>query len=293
MQSNLVQVAIMAADMACRKILHLWNNPAKIVDFKKEDGDTPVTVIDRESSAAIAAILKEYRPNDSVNDEDGESKEGRTGVIWHVDPFDGTSNYLARLTDSVVGLAAYQNGKPIAAAVGHPFKKEIYYAGKGQLSWKISLEKAGNSSFEPFGEDSEPLGVSGVGVPRSWKERFLLIDSLFNSKTYLPKTIFLSKMSNSANPGGAMNIRAFGSNILYGALVASGQVQVSLTDAVGGFWDIAPTILLVKEAGGDVFDIDGNEPKPGCQVFLATNGQYKEELIKVLQNSYGRYKGFR
>ncbi|WP_163548571.1 inositol monophosphatase family protein [Candidatus Frankia nodulisporulans] len=79
-----------------------------------------VTALDRASEALVARRLGELRPGDGLLGEEGADSASSTGVRWIVDPLDGTVNYLYRLPNWAVSIAAEVNGEVIAGVVHAP-----------------------------------------------------------------------------------------------------------------------------------------------------------------------------
>ena len=65
-----------------------------------------VTNADREVEALVAARLAEAFPEDGLFGEEGHRKAGSTGVVWVVDPIDGTHNFVLGGRDWAVSVAA-------------------------------------------------------------------------------------------------------------------------------------------------------------------------------------------
>jgi myo-inositol-1(or 4)-monophosphatase len=52
-----------------------------------------VTQFDKASEAMITEGLATLRPDDSIIGEEGAAKKGTSGITWHIDPIDGTTNF--------------------------------------------------------------------------------------------------------------------------------------------------------------------------------------------------------
>ncbi len=87
-----------------------------------------VSDVDRESEAAVAAVLGRRRPEDEVQGEEGTSRPGSTGVRWVVDPLDGTTNFLFGIPQFAVSIAAEVDGRPVAGVVLDPSRPEVWAA---------------------------------------------------------------------------------------------------------------------------------------------------------------------
>lgn len=244
------------------------------VTFKAQD-QTPVTIIDLQVGNLIRRRIREAFPGHRINEEETGISGGSSDWVWYVDPLDGTSNVAPQFRLSCVGISVAHRGELVAAAVGDPFEGVITFGEKGSGAFQTALDGSG-------------LRRLSVSQRRTARAKYAEVDALFNLKTVGPKSAFLAELSQFA-----MNMRMFGSNILAGSHVAQGRVDVALTDAVGGFWDIAPATVLVPEAGGRVMNINGELPKIGDQVVLATNGENHEELLRIFQQCYRGYAGFR
>lgn len=257
--------------------IRLYTDDRLQAEFKSKD-DTPVTVIDRKIGDLIRRRIREAFPGHRINEEESGVSGGSSDWIWYVDPLDGTSNVAPSFHLSCIGISVAHRGELVAAGVGDPFDGLITFGEKGSGAFAYDMLSTAE-------EEPQRLFVSRGKLSRA---RYAEVDALFNQNTAGPKCAFLGGL-----PEFAMNIRMFGSNILAASHLAQGRVQIVLTDAVGGFWDIAPAIVLVPEAGGRVMNIRGDLPKFGDQVVLATNGENDEALLKIFQQCYAGYTGFR
>lgn len=101
------------------------------VDSKGAPTDI-VTVMDRRSEELLADHLLSGRESDGIVGEEGASVEGTSGVRWIVDPIDGTVNYMYRLPEWAVSIAAELDGEVVAGVVHAPALGETFVAGKGK-----------------------------------------------------------------------------------------------------------------------------------------------------------------
>lgn len=101
------------------------------VDSKGAPTDL-VTVMDRRSEELLADHLLSGRESDGIVGEEGASVEGTSGVRWIVDPIDGTVNYMYRLPEWAVSIAAELDGEVVAGVVHAPALGETFVAGKGK-----------------------------------------------------------------------------------------------------------------------------------------------------------------
>ncbi|MEX5633764.1 inositol monophosphatase family protein [Parafrankia sp. FMc2] len=101
-----------------------------------------VTALDRASEALVARRLREARPDDGLLGEEGSDTPGSSGVRWIVDPLDGTVNFLYRLPNWAVSIAAEVAGEVVAGVVHAPALGLTYTAvrGGGAFRWGAGPE---------------------------------------------------------------------------------------------------------------------------------------------------------
>jgi len=121
-----LRVAAEAADVLAGAV----HAERSLVDTKSTATDM-VTEMDRASEALIVRRLQELRPDDGIVGEEGAAHEGSTGVVWVVDPLDGTTNYLYGYPTWNVSVGATVDGAPAAGAVVIPALGEAFAGAVG------------------------------------------------------------------------------------------------------------------------------------------------------------------
>lgn len=101
------------------------------VDSKAVPTDV-VTIMDRKSEELLVDHLLTGRESDGILGEEGTEREGTSGVRWIIDPIDGTVNYMYRLPEWAVSIAAELDGEVVAGVVHAPALGETYVAGRGK-----------------------------------------------------------------------------------------------------------------------------------------------------------------
>ena len=86
----------------------------------------PVTEFDRAAEALIVAALREHRPDDSIVGEEGAGHAGSSGLEWHIDPIDGTVNFVYDLPAWCTSIAVVDEHGPLAGAVFVPVTDELF-----------------------------------------------------------------------------------------------------------------------------------------------------------------------
>ncbi len=226
--SDLLRLAQGAADAARAEILRHWRSSLQ-VEFKADN--TPVTVADRNAEETIRAYL---RGRDSgfgfVGEEFGREK-GKNGVVWVMDPIDGTKSFVRRVPLFGTLLACFRDGRPVVGLIDLP--------ALGRRVWA----SAGAGAFV----DGEPARVSSVDDPA----KGCLLSGTVNTF----ETAGLGEEFHSLRRQFGL-YRGWGDCFGY-FQVACGQAE-AMVDPVVSIWDVAPFAVLFQEAGGRFSDLKGS-----------------------------------
>jgi fructose-1,6-bisphosphatase/inositol monophosphatase family enzyme len=218
-----------------------------------------VTDVDRSSEALIVGSLLQARPDDGIQGEEGSSRNGSTGVIWVIDPLDGTINYLYGIPLFAVSIAAKLEDRSIVGVVHNPVTGETYSAAEGDGAWldgsQLHLEPAGR-----------PLSESLVGTGFSYKSQRRAVQARLLSFV-LPEV---------------RDIRRGGSAALDLCWVASGHLDAFFESGLQP-WDLAAGGLIAREAGATVTALDGVLDAPPTVVAAAPG--LEAPLIELLQRA--------
>ncbi len=193
------------------------------------------TEVDRTSEGLIREVLLASAPGSRMVGEELSPELLTEGLVWVVDPLDGTTNFLHGFPAYAVSIAAAVDGVLEAAAVLHvPFAR-MTTAARGGGAW----EGGTRLTVSPIERPEHAL--IGTGIPFSDLSR---LDS------------YLGQLRRVCQ--GATGIRRPGAAALDLADVAAGRFEGFWEQRLSA-WDIAAGTLLVREAGGLVTD-DGGRP---------------------------------
>lgn len=257
MQKPVVNVMVKAARAAGTLILrHMGKLDAlNVVEKARQDYASEV------DAAAEAEIIRELRrafPDYAIlAEESGAMGKGRYTFV--VDPLDGTSNYLRGLPHFCVSIALVENGEPIHGVVFDPLRNELFTASRGAGALL-------NDRKIRVGERKELAGSLLVtGFPPRERKRLA------------PQLEAISKLMAEIE-----DIRRTGSAALDLAYVACGRADGYFEAGIKP-WDIAAGLLLVREAGGRVCDLQGRTDRllDSGQI-IAGNLKLGEQLQKSL-----------
>jgi myo-inositol-1(or 4)-monophosphatase len=194
-----------------------------------------VTEVDRTSEAIITEALQGATPHGRIVGEELSPELVRDGLVWIVDPLDGTTNFL--------------HGVPVWAV-------SIAAAVDGVLEAAIVLDVPGNEQFEAVrghgaSLDGTPLSVSSIEAPE-----FALIGTGFPFKNI--ERLGEYQRQFAAVAAATSGIRRPGAAAIDLAWVAAGRFDGFWEQHLSA-WDMAAGTLLVREAGGIVTDYEGND----------------------------------
>lgn len=203
----------------------------------KSTATDPVTEFDRAAESAIVSELRRLRPDDGIVGEEGASVAGTSGIDWHLDPIDGTVNFVYDLPMWCTSVAAVDADGSVAGAVYAPVLGELFSAARGQGATlnQVALRVS----------DPTDLAMTLVGTGFS----------------YLPERRRVQGARVAAMMPQVRDIRRYGSAALDLCFVACGRLDAYFEEYLNS-WDLAAGVLIAAEAGAVTTDLDGNEPAP-------------------------------
>ena len=216
-----VDVATEAADLVRRR----RHEEVTVAATKSSPVDV-VTEVDRASERLIYDRLMTARPGDGFLGEEGASAESTSGVVWVVDPIDGTVNFLYGLPHYAVSIAAAVDGEPVAGVVVNVQSRECFTATRGGGAFL----------------DGVPLRVGDDGA-KPLAQR--LVATGFN---YVAAVKVLQTTAVSALLHEVRDIRRMGAAALDLCSVAAGRVDAFVEEGLNA-WDVAAGGLVATEAG--------------------------------------------
>jgi myo-inositol-1(or 4)-monophosphatase len=259
--SALVAVMIAAARKAAKSLTRDFGEVEALVTSKKGAADF-VSAADLKAEQTIYEELSRARPKYGfVMEERGEIEGADNSNRFIVDPLDGTTNFLHGLAHFAISICLERDRQPLAGVIYNPASNELFWAEKGEGAWlnerRIRVSK--RASLE------ECLFATGLPFKgRPGRER-----ALKETEAALSETA---------------GVRRFGSAALDLAFVAAGRYDAYWERGLNP-WDVGAGIVIVREAGGMVSEIDGGDkPLHGGSIF-AGNGEIFEAGRRLIQNA--------
>src|SRR3989344_9180616 len=131
-KSKELEIAIKAA-LEAGKILEKYFETEIVKEFKEDN--TPVTLADNECEAIIKKIILGAFPGHSILGEETGMTENGSEYLWHIDPIDGTRNFMNGIPIFAVSLALVYKNKVVVGVVYNPITQSLFYAEKGKGSY--------------------------------------------------------------------------------------------------------------------------------------------------------------
>lgn len=253
-----MKVMIRAAEKAGRSLVRDFGEVEQLQVSRKGPGDF-VSAADRRAEEIIYNELSKSRPDYSFLMEESGSKTGSKeegNNVWIIDPLDGTTNFLHGIPHWAISIGLESDGEIIAGLIFDPVKDEMYRAEKGGGAF------VNNRRMRVSGRNhaSDCLIANGDGGTNH--KRFL--NSLSDVTSSFP---FFRRM---------------GAASLDMAYVASGRMDAFWEVGIKP-WDVAAGVILVKEAGGMVTEINGGKNVVHGGNILASNGNFHQDILNIFK----------
>lgn len=258
-QSALMQVMQRAAHKAGRALNRDFGEIEHLQIARKGPADF-VTAADRRAEDIIYEELNEKRPGYGfLMEERGEVVGTDKTHRWIVDPLDGTLNYMHGQPHFAVSIALERLGEIVAGVVYNPANDEMFHAEKGFGAWVNGrrLRVAARSELHD--------AVVATGMP-------------FRGKKGHAQFLKELHQMMAASAG----IRRNGAASLDLAWVAAGRFDAFWERGLKA-WDIAAGMILVREAGGFIEELDGGDDVLTSGNIAAGNDDMLVRLMEKLK----------
>ena len=212
-----LNIMIKASEKASKILIRDFGEIEKLQVSKKGPADF-VTNSDLKAEKIIIEELKKAKPNYSILSEENGIENNKDKInTWIIDPIDGTVNFLHGIPHFAISIALKSNDEIISGLIFDPIKNEMFYA-----------EKNNGAYF-----NNHRIRVS--------------------KKNDINNCLFVVGGKIKKEPN--LPYRKSGCAALDMAYVASGRYDGYFQHDLN-LWDIAAGIILVKEAGGILNEID-------------------------------------
>lgn len=209
-------------------------------DVSHKSDHSPLTKADLAAHHLIVESLKQLTPHIPVLSEESDdvTAEIRNSwqTYWLIDPLDGTREFVKRNGEFTVNIAYIQNHVPVLGVVYAPVKELLYYA------------CAGGGAFKQIGN----WAATKIHSRAFRLEQITVAGSRSHSDHQLQQ--FLNQMH--IKTGSIPELIHMGSSLKI-CLVAEGGADVYPRLGPTSEWDTAAAHCVLREAGGEIMDIQG------------------------------------
>lgn len=222
--------------------------------------DSLVTEVDRASEKIVVGALRgKFKHHTIIGEESGAAVQLGSSFRWHIDPLDGTTNFVHGFPMFCVSIGLeFENLGPVLGVIYHPITNELYTAARGGGAYRN--KKRIHSSPTP--KLSQALLSTGFSMDK---------DIHFDQEIAT-----FGRMSRDSYA-----IRRTGSAALDLTYVATGQFD-GFWERGLHTWDVTAALCLIAEAGGAFSQMDGKPYRVGDETVLATNGKIHKEIVRLL-----------
>jgi myo-inositol-1(or 4)-monophosphatase len=259
LQSALLNVMVKAARRAGRSLKRDLGEIENLQVSLKGPANF-VSLADHRAEEMLYEDLSKARPGYGFVGEEGGTREGNDKThSWIVDPLDGTTNFLHGIPQFAISIALSREGTVIAGVIYNPANDELYTAerGKGAFLNDQRLRVAGRRKLSEC--------VIACGLPHIGRGDHEL-----------------SRAEMTEIQNRVAGLRRFGAASLDMAFVAAGRLDGYWERNLQP-WDMAAGQIMVREAGGVVSGIAGNDDPLVTHNVVCGNEFVHGELVKILK----------
>lgn len=240
-----VTVARSAGDMALA-----GRKQGDVAASTKSSPTDLVTEYDKASEQLIINSLQSLRPQDGLVGEEGANKPSESGITWHIDPIDGTTNFFFDVPAWAVSVGASDEHGPIAGAVYIPALGEMFSGAR---------------------DGGATLNDAPIHVRKNSRLQDALVGTGF---AYDPQKRIAHAQVLAHIMGNIRDIRRFGAAAIDLCFVACGRYDAYFERGLHS-WDLVAGHVIASEAGAILTDFSGNTVTP-AEVLCSQPGVHKE-----------------
>ena len=238
-----LNIMIKASEKASRALIRDFGEVEKLQVSVKGPSDF-VSNADTKAEKIIINELSKTKKNYSIISEEGGQKNNQDSEnVWIIDPIDGTTNFLHGIPHFAISIALKSKNEIVSGIIYDPIKDEMFYAEKN------------NGAF---------FNNQRIRVSKKRDVNNCLFATGGKEKTQVD-----------------LVTRKSGSAALDMAYVAAGRYDGYFQNNLN-LWDVAAGIIIIKEAGGIVNEI--NLSNHNNIKIIASSSRINEKMLEKLKN---------
>ncbi|MEK4424287.1 inositol monophosphatase family protein [Solibacillus sp. FSL K6-1523] len=202
----------------------------------KSNANDLVTNIDRETELFFIEQIKSFNSAHRILGEEGmgEKVNSLEGVVWIIDPIDGTMNFVKQHRHFMISIGIFVDGVGVLGYIYDVMREDLFYAIAGEGAWY------NDSPLRKL----QPLNINEavIGINANWVTP--------NSKINHEKIIDLVRTVRGT--------RSYGSAAMEIAFVVSGKLDAYISMRLAP-WDIGGGTIIAKEVGAIATNFNGDD----------------------------------
>ncbi len=260
-RSALMNVMTAAALKAGRGLKRDFGEVENLQVSVKGPGDF-VSAADKKAETTLFEELSKARPGYGFLMEEGGTVEGADkSHTWHIDPLDGTTNFLHGIPIFAISIALEREGQLVAGVVYNPAVDDLFVAERGQGAF-LNNRRLRVSARRQLGDC-----VIGCGIPHLGKRR--------TQPQFLQEAQVVM--------GQVSNLRRLGAAALDLCYVAAARYDGYWERDIRT-WDMAAGLVMVREAGGTITDCGGGGDMMAKGSVCVGNEAVQPALLKLVRS---------
>ncbi len=256
-------LAINSVIDAGKTVMKIYNQP---FETKIKSDNSPITEADIASNKIIQKIISTSDYPILSEETKDNKKRLEKETVWIIDPLDGTSDFINKTGEFTIMIGLVRKQVPILGIIYCPPQNTLYVAQQNQGSYQLVGEKWSKMSVSTISD----LTKSRTVYSRHHSEE---------SERLFFKYIKTKKLTKRGSSLKAIDV-ASGTSELY--FTSTNKIKQ---------WDTCASYCLVKEAGGNMTDVYGNDLNYNIDDvnhqngIIVINGLVHEKVI----NSYKKF----
>ena len=254
-QPSVINIFEKAVRKAGKRLLRDFGEIENLQIQSKSLGDF-VTNADLKTEQILLETLQHYYPDSTYVSEEKGKISGNDEIIV-IDPIDGTTNFIHGIPFIGIVVSRIINNEIVDGVIFNPIINDFFWASKGRGSW------CNNKRLRVSKRQLLEECIVGTGIPHA-------------NKTYEKYLNEIDQVSKNCS-----GLRRMGSAAIDLAYVAAGKLD-AFWERNLNLWDMASGVLLVREAGGEVTEPNGNPWNISSKNILASNSCVHKTVLEKL-----------
>lgn len=248
---SVIQLADIASEISTKYF-------RKNIEIDSKSNNTPVTIVDREIELAIRSWITKNYPTHDIMGEEYTDVIADGKYTWVIDPIDGTVAFSSGKPLFTTLIALLCGNTPMIGIVDQPILGDRFIAVRDEGAW-----------------------LNGVRLQTS--DTTEVSQARLNATTpYMFKTDFERQTFDKVKQ--EVLLTGFGGDAYSYGLLASGHIDI-IVEADLGYYDIAPLVVLIEEAGGVFTNWQGykiDKDNFNGQVLATANMELHKKVLEII-----------